>query len=611
MRKIKLNSSLNDGISNNSKLIYLNRISFYYKNIIILFLISFQLLTIRKSKKNSHSLYYNKQKSQINGIIQENFFIIDSNNLDKINSHMYGFSVSRKGILTNNYYKNLGYYEEPDPQGVYIMIRKIGDEIRINQDFSGSFGLYIYENQITGYFALSNSFLLLEEYLVDKENITLNKDFSDNLIISGLCTPSIYETLINEIKIIPPNAFLIINVKKRDYKIYYIDYKEKSIPFESEEGMKIIDKWIDKWGYILRSLKRQTDNIFSDLSGGFDSRIILSILLNSGLNINEISIFSINNSKMYEEDFKIASKISSNFGFKLNKCSTDNNGTKLKIKDSLFCSLYSKLGLTNWFRSPNKFLNKPKFTFSGFGGENIRGTPGYEIKEYIKQLSNKFNYQFYNSSIRIFNRSISLLKMKKTYYNHYEISTDFYLKGRTRHHFGKTALEVFLGNEYILYPLIDPDIIQVKYDNSPKTRDQLIAYIYVRLAPKLIYLPFDKKKNISKESISKAYKLNKRFGAYILKSDYNENFYIDINRKLPVPPAPSNENKSVKEYLYDYFNNSKFINIINKVYDNNIYYKANNTKNKLIQNSLFAIAKIIENLSFKERKFKNLINKGI
>ena len=300
--------------------------------------------------------------------------------------------------------------------------------------------------------------------------------------------------MINEIKIIPPNSFLIIDVKKRDYKIYYIDYKEKSIPFDSEEGMKIIDKWLDKWGYILRSLKRQTDNIFSDLSGGFDSRIILSILLNSGLNINEISIFSINNSKMYEEDFKIASKISSQLGFKLNKCSTDNNGTKLKIKDSLFCSLYSKLGLTNWFRSPNKFLNKPKFTFSGFGGENIRGTPGYEIKEYIKKLSNKFNYQFYNSSIRIFNRSISLLKMKKTYYNHYELSTDFYLKGRTRHHFGKTALEVFLGNEYILYPLMDPDIIQVKYNNSPKTRNELIAYIYVRLAPKLIYLPFDKKK---------------------------------------------------------------------------------------------------------------------
>ena len=104
----------------------------------------------------------------------------------------------------------------------------------------------MYENKSTRYFALSNSFLLLEEYLVEKEHITLNKDFSDNLIITGLCTPSIYETLINEIKLLPPNSFIIINKKKKEYKIYYIDYKEKTIPFESEEGLKIIDKWIDK-----------------------------------------------------------------------------------------------------------------------------------------------------------------------------------------------------------------------------------------------------------------------------------------------------------------------------------------------------------------------------
>ena len=134
---------------------------------------------------------------------------------------MYGFSVSTKGILTNNYYKKIGHYEEPEPQGVYIMIRKIGDEIILNQDFSGSFGIYIYENKKTKYFALSNSFLLLEEYLVGKQNLTLNKDFANNLLISGLCSPSIYETLVNEIIMAPPNAFIIINIKRKSFKIYY------------------------------------------------------------------------------------------------------------------------------------------------------------------------------------------------------------------------------------------------------------------------------------------------------------------------------------------------------------------------------------------------------
>ena len=47
---------------------------------------------------------------------------------------MYGFSISKKGIITNNYYEKIGLYEEPDPQGVYVLIRKIGNEIILNQD---------------------------------------------------------------------------------------------------------------------------------------------------------------------------------------------------------------------------------------------------------------------------------------------------------------------------------------------------------------------------------------------------------------------------------------------------------------------------------------------
>ena len=77
----------------------------------------------------------NNEKMNVSEIIKENFFIIDSNNLDEISSHMYGFSISKKGILTDNYYKELGLYEDPEPQGIYIMIRKIGNKITINQDF--------------------------------------------------------------------------------------------------------------------------------------------------------------------------------------------------------------------------------------------------------------------------------------------------------------------------------------------------------------------------------------------------------------------------------------------------------------------------------------------
>ena len=90
-----------------------------------------------------NKIFDNNQISYKNNLIKENFFIIDSNNLKNIKSHMYGFSVSKLGILTDNYFKKNDYNESPEPQGAYIMIVKNESEIKINQDYFGSFGLYL------------------------------------------------------------------------------------------------------------------------------------------------------------------------------------------------------------------------------------------------------------------------------------------------------------------------------------------------------------------------------------------------------------------------------------------------------------------------------------
>lgn len=312
---------------------------------------------------------------------------------------------------------------------------------------------------------------------------------------------------------------------------------------------------------------------------------------------------------MYKEDFKIASKISSLLGFKLNSWHIDNNGTKLSTEESLFCSIYSKLGITNWFRSPKKFLYNPKFIFSGFGGENLRGIPLYPINQYIYKLSGGYHNKFYNSSFRLCERSKILLQNKKTYYNDYELSTDLYLKGRTRHHFGKTVLEAFLVNEYILCPLIDPDIIQLKYDINANSSDDLIAYILVRLAHNLLFFPFTTNRKIRKKSILNAKILNKKFGKYKIKNDFYEKFYIDIKRISPISPQSSskiNRNIKIKGYLIDYFNNPNFINNVNQIYDNSIYFRAKKGLLDIKIISLIAVEKILKDLSFNysKKKFK-------
>ena len=383
--------------------------------------------------------------------------------------------------------------------------------------------------------------------------------------------------MINEIIELPSNIVIIIKIKTKKIKFLNIDYKENSIPLNSKLGLKIIDDWVDKWGYIFRSLKKKTNNLSFDLSGGLDTRSVLSILMSSGIDLNSIIINSIRGKKntQRDEDFKIANNISSRYNFKLNNLSFDNNSIKWSLNDTVFGSIYSKLGFHNWFYWKYRFYNKPRFSFTGFGGENIRGYPGYQINEYIKQIVSLGKFIpglekiLYNSSMRFCKRNIGLLKKKKGFKNNYEISSDFYYKGRTRNHFGKSVVESFIANVYLLQPLMDPDIKMIKFSVNGKDSHDLIAYIYTRFAYDLIYFPVEGKRKINYQSIKKAKKLNNKVKNYEIKSDFNKNFYIDIERSSPVPS--SNENKTIYNYLAQIVKTSKFLQNINKIYNNSVF----------------------------------------
>ena len=556
---------------------------------------------------------YKTITSGTNKIIDENFFIIDSNNLEKIESKMYGFSVSKKGILTDNYYKNIGRYEEPEPQGAFIMVRKIMNEIIIRQDYFGSYGLYIYENKNTEFFAISNSFLLLEEYLINKQNMTLNKDFSDNLIISDLCTYSIQETLIKQISIIPPNGYIIINIKTKKFLINYIDYKENSVPIESKKGMEILDKWMDKWCYIIRSLKKQANNFSTELSGGFDTRAILSIFLCSGIELNTISIFSKkDNLHGHDEDFQIATNISIKYGFKLNNLFFNTKSSKFSTRDSILLSMYTKLGFNKELYFQTKFYEEPIFNFGGGGGETIRGYPAEPIDKYIEIISSdkrqiKSNFQrFFNSSVNLCNRSIELLNKLKKYDNNYQLAVDFYTKGFIKHHFGKSTVENFLANKYIIQPLIDPDIKIIKFGISEKSYQDLYALILVRFAHDLISFPFQGKREINPDCIKKAEKLNNKSNPYKIKKDYNNNFYIDYIRTNSMKSS-KNINNNIEEYLNNIFKTSEFRKSINQLYNKDVYKiaKEYSIKSKFFRlkhfYGLFGIKKIYEDLKLNKK----------
>ena len=312
-----------------------------------------------------------------------------------------------------------------------------------------------------------------------------------------------------------------------------------------------------------------------------------------------------NNISHYEEDFKIAKKISSKYGFKLNKFSMYKNSIKFDLKDSLYLNYYTKLGFHKSFNLHNSFYRRPIFAFTGGFGGMIRGYPELPIWKYMKKLSSNswkikgHEKEYFKSSKRIFNRSVNFLKKKNFTNNDYEISSILYEKGSGIYHFGMSAQIGFMKNSYILMPLMDPYLKQIKFNINGTSPHDLIAYIYIRFAPELISFPIEGNRKLNHESIKKAKMLNKMIIPYKKKSNYNDKFYIDFKRQSPVSFSKADNDE--EHHLTKLFKSSKFKEIINRIYDKTIFdwAKAYKNKSKHIPlrhfYGLLAVEKIMEN----------------
>ena len=96
---------------------------------------------------------------------------------------------------------------------------------------------------------------------------------------------------------------------------------------------------------------------------------------------------------------------------------------------------------------------------------------------------------------------------------------------------------------------------------------------------------------------------------YEIKSDLNENFYIDIERKCPVPA--SNFDINVENYLKDFFKSYKFYQDIKKYYNDDIdefgkeYILKSDYFSLNYINGFLAIYKAIEFLALNEKNDKS------
>ena len=445
--------------------------------------------------------------SEFSKLYDDEFFIIDSKSLEFVNPKLYGFSILNSAIVKNEDIDNdvnlLGL-------GSYIHIKDDDDKIFIYQDFNGSWGLYLYQTE--DYFAISNSFLKLVEYLKGNYDVSFNEDYAKSLISTNGSTLIFSQTLVNEISVVPRNQFIIINKCNKHIFFEKINYKSHSVSLNSVEALSILDNWFYHWIHIIRFIKNNTNNIKFDLTGNVESKIILMFALFSNINLDQIYFKT--------DDFNLSciEKIAGQFNFKLNH--NNFSAKKMSYEDiSTIINMagYIKLGFHNQLDYKFFRTDEPVYHFSGSPVEMIGVNKFYENKSF-NQIFNHYMAcasDIDKSFMLSFKKELNLSfkNLMKEFEFSLENSHDlFYLNYDeviSANHFGKFSVAEFLTNEFFISPFMDPELHKIKL-TTDECNDKCLLYtvILIRYFPSLFKF-IKEDLDMSYKTINNALKINK------------------------------------------------------------------------------------------------------
>jgi len=513
------------------------------------------------------------------------FFVIDSNNIKDIKTKIYGYAVQENGIIENQNLteKNIN---QINGCGCYVLLEKKCNQIKISQDFNGSYGLFLFRYK--NYFAISNSFFMLVDHIKHKYPLSFNRDFANYMIAMDLCSHAISDTMVNEIKILQKNAVIQIDIRKKSLNVDFIDYKENSVSIDTPEGLDILDKWFKKWTTIIRNIKSVTNDIQLDLSGGFDSRLTFLLALKSKINLNEITVNSVNGKvHTLAEDYEIATEIANYFNIKLNKKTNSTNiSYNYSLSDILNICVYNKITLhKQMYYKLCRFKDK-HFIIPGHGGEAVRShwdEPVHSFKEQYYKKINKYEKQTQEEILQSFN-NIMDKDIKEIAKQHNikdldskELLIYLYRDTRNRNHFGRGCIDDFFANVYNLEPLLDPELLKLKLCTSDcKDNNLLISVFYTRYCPELLDFRFQGNRHISKQTIEFAKEINKKNPPKMdeLFEEKNDKLLFFKDNENIINKNKTLNKDELNNFFKDVFDSDSFAKTLNAHFNSDIYYKA-------------------------------------
>lgn len=502
-------------------------------------------------------MYYSEKYQNF---IDDNFFVIDSNNCKTIKGKLYGFVLLDNKLLA--FKDNYNTHIEKKEYGTYINIIKEDEKLIIEQDAIGSYGLFIYQKD--DYFAISNSFYYLVLYLNKKNKLTLDIDNIKYLLTQSLTTLSITKTPIYEIKQIDKDMKIIIDTEARSVDFVRDKLQQHIFNIDSQECFEILDAWFSKYCSFIQSLSKNNIYFETALSGGRDSRSVLTLFYHLNL-LQKIHIYSrIDNTERDKKDYKIATLIANQYQFELNANKTTVPQNKYSSELTFLLTFFMQLGIHKEFYYIDYYSLKPVFTFNGLGGEGLRNTWKMSPTSFISKRVN--DLEAYTGIAK--NYQIKFIKDSFNYLQQItkeNLGAELYNYTWNKTHSGKANAIGCMRNFFNISPLQDPTLKLIKTNDHNYDDLLLISIIYQRYMPGVIDIEISSEP-IKQEVKEQADLIQKK---YLKNIPIDDTFILDFGERV----VPENEEptQTPQEILSALFNTSEVVNFSRYFINDYIY----------------------------------------
>lgn len=448
------------------------------------------------------------------------FYLSSWCNLNESKIHFEGICYHKNNIIIGKEafldYIKLNSFDTINEGRFTTAFPKNNSDWIITNDESGQGLLFYYSNNSE--WAVSNSFLFLVESLHTR-GIQLN--FNLKTIIGFHAQHSTTEqlishsTLVKEVYLLPYNKFIEIKNKKFNISI------KSEVRINNYEEDLIYFKNI--WSSRISALYKEFgNNIHCDLTGGYDSRTVFGLLLNSEIDLKEINIRSNRNQI---EDYQVATKISAHYDFKLNT-SFFKHTTTCSNETAFELWKYGNLGIYfPVYLAINDYTQTTNFHLHGAGGEGLRNTiQNTTSTQLAGRLSSRIKDKFSIELINEFQNEFLKGAKEAGFNKNTTINYNYYSFYRSRYHFGRNQYRNLYSS--LITPLNSLTLQKLKNSLPKDSYDtQIYSDLMILCDTNLPYFDFDDiNRNFSIEQLEISKKL--------IKNNIHELYPIKIYCKL-------------------------------------------------------------------------------